>query len=157
MFRSMLATSFVSVIFGMMFVMAALFACTDVTAALDGPTNVVYVNVFYHYCGPHFAAGLAWLLALITFFSGLSSNIVSARLLFAMARDGAVPFSNQIMEVHPILQSPIKATFTVFIFITVFQFMSLTIQGDVGVQHLFSMNCICMQISYLIAFMGKVG
>ena len=48
------------------------------------------------------------------FFAGFSSLTVTSRIAYAMARDGALPFSKFFSVVNTKYQTPIRAIFLVF-------------------------------------------
>jgi len=73
-------------------------------------SNELSVNDLMASCaGSEFAFVLGILLIINVFFSGLSSMTVTSRIAFAMARDGAFPFSSTIHYIYPRTKSPFGA------------------------------------------------
>ena len=83
------------------------------------PSSYVYsgnaaVEVFRQAAGPSYGAGLAWLVVINAFFAGFASVSVTGRITFALARDGATPFSDVMRRVHPVIKSPANALMLVW-------------------------------------------
>jgi len=70
----------------------------NILTAQPAPGNPV-VNLFYSVAGPRGGLGLACLLVINVFFAGFASLTVTSRIAYAMARDGALPFSAALARV----------------------------------------------------------
>jgi amino acid transporter len=77
-------------------------------------TGNAALNVLVLACGSTWATGLGVLLILNYFFAGAASVSVTARITFALARDGGFPWSAWIATPHATLQSPANAIAFVF-------------------------------------------
>lgn len=76
----------------------------------QGPaTGNAAVNLFVVVCGETWGCALAWLVTINLFFALLSSVTVTGRITYALARDGAFPYSEVLARVHPTFKSPINA------------------------------------------------
>ena len=93
----------------------SLFTMTDVVATISGPTLNPSINLFILVCGDTVGAALSWILLINTFLCGSTIMTVASRIVFAMSRDKAFPYSEILTHVHIKTNSPTFSTgFVIF-------------------------------------------
>lgn len=70
------------------------------------------------------------LLLINIFFAGFSSLTVTTRIAFAMARDGALPFSGFFKYVHPKNKAPVTCIWLVFMADSLMVLLALVSDGE---------------------------
>ena len=70
-------------------------------------------SVYFGACGHRTGMALTCLLIINLFFAGISSLTVTSRIAFAMARDGAFPYSESLRVVWPATKSPVRTVLLV--------------------------------------------
>jgi amino acid transporter len=125
--KGIVYTTIASAITGFVYILGLLYVAVDVDTVLNGDSNQAIVNVYQiAYTSkdgiPTQAGALAMtsLLIINLFFAGFSSMTVTSRIAFAMARDGALPFSKYIRGVNGKTKTPIPCIFLVFIIDAIF-------------------------------------
>lgn len=96
-----IGTVLFSFLTGTLFLLAFLFATPDITA-LRYPV----LDTFNLAAGQAAGLGMMVLLSSMVFFAGCASVGASGRMIFALARDGAVPMSHWLQQVSPLNQAP---------------------------------------------------
>ena len=97
----------------LLYVPAAILSAT--TSSTDSPTILgqfgVAFAIFEAAAGDsaQWAGALTGLIAVAIFTSGAALAAVASRIVFAMARDGALPFSAQLRRLHPRSDAPFIA------------------------------------------------
>jgi amino acid transporter len=97
---------------------------------------------------------MAALLLVNCFFAGFSSLTVTSRIGFAMARDGAFPYSDKLSYVHPKTKSPVAMIFLVFILDALF--CSLPLISETAFDAITSITTIGYEISYMIPILLRI-
>ncbi len=97
---------------------------------------------------------MAALLLINCFFAGFSSLTVTSRIGFAMARDGAFPYSEQLRYIHPKTKSPVVMIFLVFILDTLFCMLPLI--SETAFDAITSITTIGYEISYMIPILLRI-
>lgn len=105
------ATVLMCAVFGLVYILGLLFATPDITN-LDVPVRDIYTSA----AGTSGGLALMVLLIICFFFAGMSSTTVTSRIVFAMVRDGAMPFSKVFYSVNQYTKSPVRSVFLVFVF-----------------------------------------
>lgn len=97
---------------------------------------------------------LTGLLALNSFFSGMSSLTVTVRMAYSFARDGGLPFSNFLQKVHETSGCPVGST----IACTVIAAFPLLLQlfSDIAFLATISISAIGFQVSYAIPIVLRI-
>lgn len=108
--RGVVATVACCAIFGFMYIIGLIFAVPDVTAldvdAIQG--------IFEGAAGQRGGLGLMIVLLCMFYMAGLASTTVTSRIIFALARDGALPGSRSIRYVLPHTKAPLGSVCLVF-------------------------------------------
>jgi amino acid transporter len=94
--------------FGLTFNLGLLFATPDITA-FQNPVQ----ETFQHTAGRVGGSVLMMIVVVMFFFGGLSSLTVTSRIVYAMARDGALPRSEYLALVSDSTKTPMQALVTV--------------------------------------------
>lgn len=104
--------------------------------------------VYFAACGHTAGMGLTVLLAITLFFVGISSLTVTTRIGYAMARDGAFPFSDSLAYIWPKTQSPVTGVILVLVLDILFLLLGLA--SSIALTAILSICVIGYQISYAI-------
>ena len=149
---------------GTALLLGMLFSCDKLSdivnnddASTSNPnTGNAAVNLFVLTCGHTVGSALAWLIAINLFFAGLSSVTVTGRITFALARDGAFPFSRALSSVHPEYKSPICA----LVFVGAIDGLILLLpldkeNGNIVYTAIIGLSVIGFQVSYAIPIVLK--
>ena len=158
---TILATGFggVALILAFLFSSESLF---DVMLADDdssgslGTGNAV-VNLFILVGGEKWGCALAWLVTINLFFALLSSVAVTGRITYALARDGAFPYSSVFAELNPYFKSPVNSILMVMVFDGFLQLLPLdTKGGSVAFTSIIGLCVIGFQVSYGLPILIKL-
>jgi amino acid transporter len=154
--RGIIYTVLATGIGGLGYLFALLFATVDISAALNGDTEVAAVNVFIISCGKSYGSALTWLVVINLFFAGISSVAVTGRITYALMRDEAFPYSKFFGQVHPTLKSPIHSIMFVCIIDSFLQLLALNSDGVTAFYSITGLCVIGFQVSYCLPVMLKV-
>lgn len=154
--RGILYTCIASGVTGFLLILVMLFTTVDYEAILgeaEDDNGYVYsgnaaMELFRRIGGPSYGLALAWLVVVNAFFAGVTSVGITGRITFSLARDGALPWSDVIAQVHPVLKSPINAIIVLFFIDALLQLLPLV--SDVAFDNLMGMSTIGFQLSYAI-------
>lgn len=138
-----IGTVMCAAVFGFIYILGMLFATPDI-AAFDIPLQGVYEAA----TGKTVGIGLMILNSGMFFFGGMSNLCAASRIVFAMARDGALPMSRFLRRLHHKTKSPIYAVTAVCFFDGLFLLLPLV---NTSALDAFTGSCtIGYQMSYVI-------
>lgn len=112
------------------------------------------VQVFLDGVGPAWTMVFLIFVMLSIFFSGSALTLGSSRMVYAFARDGAMPFSKQLHTLNPKTKSPVFAVW-----------FNVTVAGIVGILYIInstaytaivSVNTIGSQLSYFVPILLRI-
>lgn len=112
------------------------------------------VQVFLDGVGPAWSMVFLIFVMLSIFFSGSALTLGSSRMVYAFARDGAMPFSKQLHSLNPKTKSPVFAVW-----------FNVIVAGIVGILYIInstaytaivSVNTIGSQLSYFVPILLRV-
>lgn len=120
--RGIVYTCVASAVAGLIYICGLLYCCQDqIDLIVNGESEQAVVNVYtlaftdkdgnINLAG---AISMTVMLIINLFFAGFSSMTVTSRIGFAMARDGALPFSKFFHKVNEKSKSPDRVIFLVF-------------------------------------------
>jgi amino acid transporter len=89
----------VSFLVGWALLISITFGIQDYEGALNSSTGLAIAQIFLDCCGPVGACLLLVIVIGAIFFAGMSSLTCNARMVFAFARDGGLPFSHTLSRV----------------------------------------------------------
>lgn len=147
----------VALILGFLFAVDNLPAIDNDDYNSGGPnTGNSGVNLFILGCGENIGACLAWIVTINLFFAGLSSVAVTARITFALARDGGFPWSRHLSSLHPVYKTPLWA----LTFIAVVDSLLLLLpldkgNGSIVYTAIVGSSVLGFQVSYLMPILLK--
>lgn len=139
---------------GIGLIASLLFATNNISEILNSSYNNCAIEVLIRATGPNIGCFLAWIIVLNIFFAGMSSVSVTSRITYALSRDGAFPFSNYMMYLHPTLKSPIMAIVFVWVLDSTIQMLPLI--SEVAFLSITSTATIGFQVSYAIPILMKL-
>lgn len=132
--------------FGFVYLLSLLFGITDMQAVNDSELGAA-IYVFQNVLGTNGALIATCLLVVNLFFAGVSSMTVTSRVAYAMARDGALPFSAWTRQVK-YNQLPVNAVLQVFLCGSLL--LLLPIANSTAFAAITSITVIGYQISYAV-------
>lgn len=141
---------------GLIFLLACSFMVKDFAAQIvsEDAIQPQLVQVFYDGVGPAWTMVFLIFVMLSIFFCGSALTLGSSRMVYAFARDGAMPFSKFLHTLNPKTKSPVNAVW-----------FNVLIAGIVGVLYMInstayeaivSVNTIGSQMSYLVPILLRV-
>ncbi|KAI8146083.1 amino acid/metabolite permease [Fennellomyces sp. T-0311] len=107
--RAIIMSVVSTVIAGWLILLAATFSVSDIDAALNSDLGMPMIAIMYTSCGKQATLGLWMLVILVQLFTGSSAVIATSRVIFAFARDGALPFAKLWDTVNSHTQTPVNA------------------------------------------------
>jgi len=126
-----------------------LLVCTqDIEGVLNTNFATAAIQVFVNALGTNGAMVLTALIVGMSFMAGLSNMTITARVGWAMARDGAFPGSAWLKEVHPTTRSPYRMVLVVLIIDLILLFIPLG--SNLAFAAVTSISTVGYQLSYLI-------
>lgn len=105
-----------SVVAGIVFIMALLFACQNIPDAIDSDLDNAGLYIIFSATNKTTASVLFSFIALSALFATLSTTSVAARMTFACVRDGMSPMHELLAKVDPTYQTPVNAIIFNFAF-----------------------------------------
>eukprot|EP00347_Sterkiella_histriomuscorum_P010495 403376063 len=160
--KGIIYTCIASALTGILYIIGLLYASQgQIDEILDGQSDQAVVNVYSQAFTDknekqNLAGAIAMTVMLIInlFFAGFSSMTVTTRIGFAMARDGALPFSKFLYKINPRTKTPDRMIFLVFMIDCLFCLLPLI--NDTAFAAITSITCIGYQISYAIPIFLRV-
>ncbi|ORY99201.1 amino acid/polyamine transporter I [Syncephalastrum racemosum] len=83
---------------GLVFLLVLLLSLQDIDAILDAKLHIPLAQVFWDTAGKGGAAGFLLFITVSQFCTGTASMTVTSRMLFALARDKATPYSDALRQ-----------------------------------------------------------
>ncbi|KAG5659711.1 hypothetical protein KAF25_002270 [Fusarium avenaceum] len=103
------------------FAASLMYATKDISAVLNTTTGLPLFEIYYQGTGSRPVASVLMALFAFCFFANLVANATtSSRTLWAVSRDGALPYSHFWERVHPIFEVPVNALVLSATFITIY-------------------------------------
>ncbi|KAF7559738.1 hypothetical protein G7046_g4403 [Stylonectria norvegica] len=103
------------------FAASLMYAISDMEAVLNTATGLPLFEIYYQGTGSRSAATVLMALFTFCFFANLVANATtSSRTLWAVSRDGALPYSNLWEQVHPYFEVPVNSLLLSASFITLY-------------------------------------
>ncbi|CAO3632271.1 unnamed protein product [Mucor fragilis] len=141
---------------GLVFLIAISFMVTDFDRQIvsENAIQPQMVQVFYDGVGPAWTMVFLIFVMISIFFCGSALLLGSSRMVYAFARDGAMPFSKQLHTLNKKTQSPVNAVW-----------MNVLVAGIVGILYMInstayeaivSVNTIGSQMSYLVPILLRI-
>lgn len=133
---------------GFVYILGMLFASPDILS-FQNPVRDVFV----------FAAGRTWgfvlmmLLLFMYFLGGFSSTTVTSRIAFAMARDGALPYSESLHYVNPRTLTPTTCVLMVVVLDCLL--LMLPLVNTSALDAFLGVSTVGLQISYAIPILMR--
>jgi amino acid transporter len=145
-----------NVVSGLIFLIAISFMVTDFERQIisEDAMQPQMVQVFYDGVGPAWTMVFLVFVMVSIFFCGSALLLGSSRMVYAFARDGAMPFSNFLHTLNPKTQSPVNAVW-----------FNVLVAGVVGILYMInstayeaivSVNTIGSQMSYLVPILLRI-
>ncbi|KAH6885179.1 amino acid/polyamine transporter I [Thelonectria olida] len=103
------------------FAASLMYATSDISAVLNTATGLPLFEIYYQGTGSRPAASVLMALFAFCFFANLVANATtSSRTLWAVSRDGALPYSRFWERVHPCFEVPVNSLLLSATFITLY-------------------------------------
>ncbi|KAI5460902.1 amino acid permease-domain-containing protein [Mariannaea sp. PMI_226] len=147
--RAMVGSILINGPLGFGFLIAVLFFMGDIASALDTPTGFPIIQIFYNITGS-LAAATA-LTSAITVMASLSTVPLitsAARVMWAFARDGGLPFSRHLAKVDSRRQIP-SMSISIVTFLLILLGL-INIGSTTAFNAILSLAVVSLQISYLL-------
>ncbi|KAF5025869.1 hypothetical protein F66182_2051 [Fusarium sp. NRRL 66182] len=115
------------------FATSLMYATSDVAAVLNTATGLPLFEIYFQGTGSRPAASILMALFAFCFFANLVANgksTTSSRTLWAVSRDGALPYSHFWERVHPTFEVPVNALLLSASFITRLKLYGLIFLGS---------------------------
>lgn len=159
--KGILFTCLCTTITGFIYIIGILYAINGNIAGINhGQTNEAIINAFQiaftdnGIINTKGIQAMTSLLIINIFFAGFSNVTVTSRIGFAMARDGAIPFSKVFKEVNTRTKTPIRMIFLVFFLDSILCLLPLI--SKTAFAAITSITTIGYQISYAIPILLRV-
>ena len=140
---------FTTCVVGFIFLLILLLNTSD---DIDSIINTDYGNsaiaVFVDSVGLNKAIPLTALIVIIAYMAGLANMTITARIGWAMARDGAFPYSPWLHKINPVTKSPVNMIIVILIFDYIL--LLIPLGSELAFTALGSISTIGYQASYAI-------
>lgn len=141
---------------GLVFLIAVSFMVQNFDQQISSESAISpqMAQVFLDGVGPAWTMVFLIFVMLSIFFSGSALTLGSSRMVYAFARDGAMPFSSYLHSLHPVTKSPVYAVW-----------FNVMVAGIVGVLYMInstaysaivSVNTIGSQLSYFVPIILRI-
>jgi len=157
--RGVINTCLATGLCGLGYILALLYATDDIDIIADeenSVTGTAAVEVFIRSCGRAGGAGLAFLVVLNLWFSGVSSVTVTGRITYALARDGAFPYSPFLAKTFPKMRSPANSIMMVFVFDALLLLLQLGDNSSIAFENIVGITVIGFQVSYALPILFRL-
>jgi len=154
--KGIINTCYATGVAGLGYLLALLFATTDIDGAVNSEYNLAVMQVLVDALGKPLATALAYVIMANVFFAGLSSVAVTARITFALVRDNAFPYSQYLAKVQPVLSTPVRAIFFIFAIDAALLLLPLNATANTAFVSITSIATIGFQVSYAIPVSMKL-
>ncbi|UZP43174.1 hypothetical protein NXS19_010990 [Fusarium pseudograminearum] len=147
--RAMVGSILVNWPLGFAFLLVVLFFMGDVTSALNTPTGFPIIQICYNMTGSVTAA--TCMVSAITAMAALSTVPLitsAARVMWAFARDGGLPFSHQIAKVDKRREIPTVSILVVTLLLILLSLIN--IGSTTAFNAILSLAVVSLQLSYLV-------
>jgi amino acid transporter len=115
--RAMIYAILVGGLTGIAFILVILLCLADIDTVLHTSTNMPITEFIHQATGSRAAAVMLTIMLAVCFINGTNSCVTSAsRLLFAMARNKGMPFSDFFSAINPKTHVPSRAILLCFVF-----------------------------------------
>ncbi|KAH6886765.1 amino acid/polyamine transporter I [Thelonectria olida] len=140
---------------GIVFILVILFCLTDLEAIVSTPTGMPIIELILQATGSRAGTCFMSLMLSVCFVHGTNGSITSAsRLLYAMARDKGVFFSNYFNHINPKLEVPVRTIMLTFVFNALFGLLYL---GPTVAFNAFISSCtILLNTSYAFPILALI-
>lgn len=146
--KGIIYTVIATSITGFIYIYGLLYASAHRIPELTSNGEFSVNDVFLGCMGADGAWYLNFFILINLFFSGISSETVTIRQTYTLARDSALPFSKSLSKINVSSKSPINATAAVFLAASLL--VSLQIFSSTAFIAVTSISTIGFQLSYLI-------
>jgi len=137
-----------TVIFGLVYLLVLVVCTQDIEGVLNTNFATAAIQVFVNAVGNSGAIALTALIVVMAFMAGLSNLTITARVGWAMARDGAFPGSDWLKVVHPTTKSPYRMVLLILIIDLVL--LLIPLGSSLAFAAVTSISTVGYQASYLI-------
>jgi len=161
----LIATTVMTALTGLLYILGLLYAIPRELGVFTSTS--IYSNaassIFSAATGNKMGLILTNILVVNLFFAGMSSLTVTSRIGFAMARDGAFPFSKHLSPVNGYTRTPMRSVLLVFVVDALLLLLPLTTMGmdpkygPIAFNAVTSITVIGYQISYAIPIFLRVA
>ncbi|KAF5022852.1 hypothetical protein F66182_5085 [Fusarium sp. NRRL 66182] len=108
--RSIMGSITINGVLGFGMIIAMLYSATDIDAAIESPTGYPFMEIFYQATGSiGGTAAMASLIIVMTLSATVGVIASTSRMLWAFARDNALPFSSTLAQVEQRTNVPVWA------------------------------------------------
>lgn len=111
--RSLLAVLCIGFVSGLAYILALFFSVPDIASTFSTPSGFPLAEMYKQACGETGGIALTILIFFATVPALLDCQVATARLLWALARDDALPFTNILKRVNKKTQVPVEASVVV--------------------------------------------
>ncbi|KAI9346206.1 APC amino acid permease [Obelidium mucronatum] len=121
---------------------------------LPGATGMSTVEILLNNVGKNGTIVLLVFIILVTNTIGISALQANSRMVFAMGRDGGLPFSKVWSKMNPKLQVPVSAVWLIIVISVLMGLLNLA--SATAVNAIFSLATVAMDWSYAITIIYKI-
>lgn len=134
---------------GTAFILVLLFCLTDLPGIISTSTGMPVIELILQATGSRAATCFISLMLAVCFVHGTNGSVTSAsRLLYAMARDKGIVYSQYFSHIHPKLEVPVRTILLTYVFNIAFGLLYL---GPTVAFNAFIASCtIFLNLSYAI-------
>ncbi|KAG1588445.1 hypothetical protein G6F48_005261 [Rhizopus delemar] len=145
-----------NVVSGLVFLIAISFMVTDYDGQIlsEGAIQPQMIQVFYDGVGGAWTMVFLVFVMLSIFFCGSALTLGSSRMVYAFARDGAMPFSRYLHSLHPRTQSPVIAVWFNILVAAIVGVLYMI--NSTAYEAIVSVNTIGSQVSYLVPVLLRI-
>ena len=147
--RAMVYSYLLNGLLGLIFLIAYLFAITNLGTALDEPNGYPFLWVLAQAVDTGGVLGLSFLVMALFFMGTISFNLSTSRQTWAFARDKGLPFHKWIAHVHPGLAVPansIGLTCTITVLLSL-----INLGSEVAFNAIISLNIVALMLTYAVS------
>eukprot|EP00475_Leptophrys_vorax_P012243 TRINITY_DN1865_c0_g1_i2.p1 TRINITY_DN1865_c0_g1~~TRINITY_DN1865_c0_g1_i2.p1 ORF type:complete len:558 (-),score=150.45 TRINITY_DN1865_c0_g1_i2:96-1664(-) len=141
-------------VFGLAYLLVLLINTQSVDAVVNTNYSNPAIQVLVDSVGTTGATVLTSLIVVMAFMAGLSNMTITTRIGWAMARDGAFPYSEVLRKIHPTTQSPYVVVLLVLVIDLVL--MCIPLGSDTAFTAITSISTVGYQVSYLLPIVLRI-
>ncbi|TVY84852.1 putative amino-acid permease [Lachnellula suecica] len=129
------------------------FCIDDLDAVVKSPTGLPAAQIFLNAGGKRGGTAMWFFVVLVQMFTGASAMMAMTRMLYAFARDGAIPFSGYFSKINEYTRTPVNAVWLCVAFCSCMTLIG--IGSTLTIVAIFNITAPALDFSYALVILAR--